>query len=502
MNNYRGTPSEPTERPAISLRELVAPLFRNRRAVVGTFAVVCVLAILVSWLWAADYYVATMQVVVEQTRTDPTVTAGQTGTVVNNRAVTLDQVTSEIALLQGEDMLKSVAASCGLDKSWSPSDIFLPSDPARRQAMKQENAARKLGKHLVVEAQKTSDVIDVSYGRAGSPETPACVLQNLSKLYIEKHVQLLRPAGSAGFFAEETARSKQALQDSEAKLVDFSAKTGVAAPDLLRTDLAAQVALAESVLNQTQQAVAADEQRMSNLKKQMSSTPARSSTTESTIPPSLLLENLNASLLASEVKRTELVLKYEPSYPLVKAVDQEIAQTKAAIAQAEADKYLSTTTDRDTTYEFLRQDMAKTEADLSSARAAAATLVGNIRKMHAQMVDLDRAAVQQAALLRDSKTAETSYLLYLGKREEERTSDALDKKGIANVAIAVPPTVPALPAHSPLLVLALGMIAACFAGIGAGYAADHIDTSFRTPEEVSKTLSMPVLAVVPKKKVA
>jgi uncharacterized protein involved in exopolysaccharide biosynthesis len=499
MKNEGGNRPENREAPEMTLRDVLAPLFRHRRVVIGTFGVVFVAAILLAWLWAANYYVANMQVVVEQDRSDPAVSAGQNGTVQGNKVVTLDQVTSEIALLQGEDMLKTVVSTCGLDKSWSPSDIFLPSDPARGALMKQEHAARRLAKKLTVEAEKTSDVIDVSYGRLGEPETPACVLQTLSKLYVEKHLQLLRPAGSSDFFADETAKSKKSLEEAEAKLVNFSAKAGVAAPDVLLTDLAQQVALSEAALNQAQQLASADEQRISDLKKQMASTPARSSTTETKMAANLLLENLNASLLAAQVKRTQLLLKYDPAYPLVKEVDQEIAETQAAINDAKSDKYLNTTTDRDNTYEYLREDMAKTEADLASAKATAGTLVGNIRSMRTQMVEFDRDAVQKNALTRDAKAAESSYLLYLTKREEERTSDALDKRGIANVAIAVPPTVPALPAHSPILVLGLGFIGALLLGIGSGYVADHLDTSFRTPDEVTKTLSMPVLAVVPKR---
>ncbi len=90
-------------------------------------------------------------------------------------------------------MLRNVAATCGLDDTWSPTNVFLPSDPAKRKAAKVELAARKLAKKLDVEAQKTSDVIDVKYGRAGDPQTPACVLQTLGKLYLEKHLQLARP---------------------------------------------------------------------------------------------------------------------------------------------------------------------------------------------------------------------------------------------------------------------------------------------------------------------
>jgi succinoglycan biosynthesis transport protein ExoP len=499
MNKERGNRNESREAPEMTVRDVLAPLFRHRRVVLGTFAVVFVVAILLSWLWASRYYVSRMQVVVEQDRSDPIVSAGQNGTVLNNKPVTLDQITSEIALLQGEDMLKTVVTACGLDKGWSPSEMFMPNDAPRRQRMKQERAARALATKLKVEAEKTSDVIDVSYGRVGEPETPACVLQTLSKLYVDKHLQLLRPAGSSDFFADETAKYKKALEDAETKLVAFSANAGVAAPDLLRTDLAQQVALSEAALNQAEQMASADQRRMDDLKKQMAITPKRSPTTESRMAPNLLLENLQASLLKAEVKRTELLLKYDPSYPLVVEADQELAETKAAIAKAESESYLNTATDRDGTYEYLRQDLAKSQADLASAKATAGTLANNIRKMRLQMVEYDRDAVQQGALARDAKAAEASYLLYLTKREEERTSDALDKKGIANVAIAVAPTLPALPDHSPLLVLAMGLFAALLAGVASGYVAEHLDNSFRTPDEVMNTLSMPVLAVVTKK---
>ena len=73
--------------------------------------------------------------------------------------------------------------------------------------------------------------------------------------------------------------------------------------------------------------------------------------------------------------------------------------------------------------------------------------------MQLQMVDLDQRALKQADLLRDTKANEDNYLLYLSKREQERASDALDQKRIANVAIAVPPVIPALPLASLSTVL-------------------------------------------------
>ncbi|HEY4878277.1 MAG TPA: Wzz/FepE/Etk N-terminal domain-containing protein [Candidatus Acidoferrales bacterium] len=486
--------------PEMTLRDILAPLFRHRRMVVISFFCVFGAAIVVAWAWAARYYVSNMQVVVEQDRSDPAITSAQVANVTNNKPITLDQVTSEVSLLQGDDMLRKVASTCGLaDDKWSPFNVFLPSDPQRRMAARQEEAARNLAKKIKVETATTSDVIDVKYGRVGEPEVPACVLQTLGKLYLEKHLQLQRPAGSSDFFAQETEKYRQALAGSEAKLSDFSRTEGVAAPDILRTDMAGQLAVSQASLYQAQQAIAADEKRIDNIKEQLKVTPARSSTSEASMSANLLLENLGTQLLAAQVKRSQLLMKYDPNYPLVKEVDQEIAETQDAITNAEKAKYVNQTTDRDPTYELLREDQAKTEADLASEKATAGALANSIRGIRAQTVQLDQDAVKQAALVREAKADEGNYLLYLNKREQERTSDALDQKRIANVAIAVPAVVPILPAHSPWLIMFLGFFAAIVVAVAAAFVAEYLDPSFRTPEEVMNTLNMPVLATMPKK---
>ena len=484
----------------VTMRDALAPLFRHRRAALITFCSVFVLAIVVAFVWAARYYQASMQVVVEQDRSDPAITAAQVANINTSKAITMDEVASEVTLLQGTDMLSQVVSTCGLvQDGWSPTDVFLPWDKTKRMAAKQELEARSLAKKIKVEAATTSDVIDVKYGRTGDPEKTACVLQTLGRLYLAKHLLLERPAGSFDFFAQETEKYRQALANSEKRLTEFSQTEKVAAPDMLRTDMAQQLATSEASLYQAQQAIAADQKRIDNVKAQIASTPARSSTSEVSNASYLLMQNLQTDLLAAQIKRSQLTMKYDASYPLVKEIDEEIAETKDAIAKADASKYVNRTTDRDPTYEYLREDEAKTEADLASQRATAAALVGSVHGIQMEMVKLDQQAVTQAGLLREAKADEGNYLLYLGKREQERTSDALDQKRIANVAIAVPATTPVLPKYSPLLVMLLGLIAAFVLAIGAAYIMEYIDPSFRTPQEVSDTLSIPVLATMPRR---
>jgi uncharacterized protein involved in exopolysaccharide biosynthesis len=484
---------------SVSLRDALVPMFRHKRLVIGVFSGVFLCSLLVAWQWASRFYVAKMQVIVEQGRSDPTISAAQNAAVVTSRAPSPEVVGSEIALLLGQDMMRVVAQTCGLaDRVSLLSDIFLPRDPVRRQAAKLERAALSLGKAVKAEAEKGSDVINVRFGSIGSPETPACVLQNLGKLYLEKHLQLRRPAGASTFFAEETEKYSRDLAEVEAKLANFSRDQGVAAPDVMRTFMAQQVASSVATLHSAEQAIAADQARLDVLQKQLQTTPERIVTQQTSNAANGLLQNLEASLLASQVKRTQLLVKYDASYPLVREADEEIAQTQSAIAKAKEMNYTNETTDRDPTREFLRQDLARTQADLVSQKASAAAIATSLKSLRLQMADLDAKTVKQGALVREAKANEASYLLYLNKREQERTSDALDARRIADVAIAVPAVVPALPAVNPFTVGLLGFVFALLAGASAGFIAEHIDSSFRSPEEVTNTLNIPVLASVPR----
>jgi uncharacterized protein involved in exopolysaccharide biosynthesis len=504
MEKMGASKSPNRELRALTLRDMAGPLFRNGRAVIVTFCSILAISITLGWAWAHNYYVSSMQVFVTQERSDPKVTGQQNGPLLDNTAsVTADEVTSEIALLQGRDMLREVVRTCKLAKesaSFLGSSRTSDSENAAAEDPKVvERATNRLAAKLAVEAPKNSHIIDVKYGSSGAPETPACVLQTLAKLYLAKHLRLQRPQGAYDFFAAETEKYEQALAQSEKRLADFSKSESVAAPEILRANMAQQLVAAQAGLYQARQIIAADQQRLDNLKRQMVETPARSSTTEDSIAANTLLQQLQSSLLASQLKKIQLLMKYDPSYPLVKEVEAEIAQTQEAIEEGEKAKYVNTTTDRDPTYEYLRQDQAKTEADLASEQATADELIRTIRGMQLETISLDGTALKQEALLREAKANEGNYLLYLTKREQERTSDALDDKRIANVAIAVPAEVPALPARNPFSVILPGFFLAMLGGIGAGYIVEFADPSFRTPAEVEEMLNVTVLAAVPKR---
>jgi uncharacterized protein involved in exopolysaccharide biosynthesis len=194
-------------------------------------------------------------------------------------------------------------------------------------------------------------------------------------------------------------------------------------------------------------------------------------------------------------------MKYDSSYPLVQEADQEIAETKAAITHAENTPYINQETDRDPTYELLREDLAKAQVDLAVQSANLTALKRGIQNMQAQMGDLNQKAITQQDLQRDVKVNEDNYLLYLAKREQERTSDALDKARIANVSLVVPPNVPVIPVYGFRVILLVALAAASVLSVGTVYTADSLDSSFHTPAQVVDMLGIPIVVAMPKEAV-
>ena len=479
----------------LSLRDVLAPLFRHKQLIIIGFSLLALLSIFAAWRISTEYE-AHVEVLVNRERVDPMVTTESASQVlIPAPAVTEEEINSEAELLQSRDVLEKVVVENGLDKKLKQSFLqrieFKKSDSEYISL-----AAKRLGKDLKIETPTKTNLINVSY-RSDDPSIAYGVLNSLSTLYVEKHVAVHRPTGSYDFFAKETEKYREALAGSEGRLASFGKEQGVVAPDVERTNMALVVANAVGSLHQAEEAIAADQERIRNDKDQMTKTPERSLTQLASNASDLLIQQLEGNLLAAQVKRTQLLLKYEPTYPLVQEADQEIRDTQAAITQAQNAKNINQTTDRDPTFELLREDAAKAEADLAAQRATVAASNKSIQNMQQQMVDLDQKAIKQADLLRDSKTDESSYLLYLSKREEERASDALDQKRIANVAIAVPPVIPTLPLASLSMVLMIGFAVAIVGSAGAAYVVDFLDSSFRTPRDVIDVLGISVVAAVP-----
>ena len=477
-------------RPLPTLREIAAVFFRQRRVIIGTFVGVLVLVFL-SGLWTRKYE-AHMKFLVLRQRTDTVVTANANAPVQDSGAITEEDLNSEVELIRSDDLLRKVVLTTNLQSK--NSSMFGHPDAETAVA----SAVRKLGKDLDVEPIRKTNVIEVKY-RTGDPQLAATVLNAVAKAYLEKHREVHRPSGEFKFFDQQTDRFQQGLEQSQAQLAEFTQKNGVVDARVQKDLILQRLADFNATARQAQASAVETAQRIRTLQTQLSAMQPRLTTQVRTAENPQLMQQLKATLLNLELKRTELLTKYDPAYPLVQEVDKQITETKASIAVEESAPPKDQTTDQDPTYMMLRSDLAKAQADLSGFEARATAMNMAVHEYHSEAKNLEQMGLAQNDLERTEKTQEENYLLYLRKREEARISDALDQRGILNVALAEQPVAPAFPVQSPAKTGGITLMLAFFLSIGTGFIADFADPSFRTPDEVVGYLEMPVLAALPRK---
>jgi uncharacterized protein involved in exopolysaccharide biosynthesis len=480
------------ERPeafSVSLRDVVAPVFRHQRLVAVSFLVIFLGSIVAAFLLPKQYQ-AEMKILVKRERVDPILTTDKTTVVEPHSEVSEEQVQSEVELLRSRDLLENVVKACGLAPSATGQND-------RERAVGLARAVRNLQNKLEVEPLGKTNLINATY-QSQDPELAARVLNTLSGLYLEKHLAVHRLTGAFDFFQKQTERYRNELTANEEHLVRFNSDTGLVLPELEKEITLRKQSEFDAALRETRTDIAETAQRINAIEAQMTTTSPRITTQERTSDNPMLLQQMKSTSLTLQLKRTELLSKFAPEYPLVQEVDKQIAQTQAAIAAAEQSPMHEQTTDRDQTYAWLRDELAKNRTQLTALRARAEGLAPVVQAYQVKTRGLGEKGATQEDLVRSTKAAEQNYLLYLQKQEEARISDALDRNRIVNVAIAEAATVPALPTHSPLFTILLGGLLATCLSLALAYGADHLDPSFRTPQELYDTLDVPVLAAVPR----
>lgn len=471
-------------------RDVAAVLFRQYRTTLFIFCGVVAAAILSGAFHRT--YEAHMKILVLRTRMDAIVTASANAPVQGSPELTEQDLNSEVELVRSEDLLRTVVLATGLQKKGKHGD---GSNPEASIVA----AVHSLGAKLEVEPLRKTNVIAIKY-RDSDPQLAANVLNAVAAAYMEKHRQVHRPSGEFTFFDQQTEQLQRSLEQSHAKLAQFTQQSGIVEAPRERELALSRLSDLDASANQTDALAAEAEQRVASMKAQLKGMQPRITTTVRTGENPQLMEQLKSTLLNLELKRTELLTKFDASYPLVVEVNKQISDTHAALQTEQAKPPTEESTDRDPTYETLRGDLAKTESDLMGFRARSVATKAIANQYRQAVRTFVQKGIQQEDLERTAKTQEDTYLLYVRKREEARISDALDQRGIVNVALAEQPAVPIQPVRSPVRTGELTLLLAIFAGLGAAFIKDISAPYFRTPDEVAGYLEIPVLGSLPKAK--
>ncbi len=498
------TPSK-SEHAQLSVRDVVAVLFRHKALIATTFLTVALGTGVLTFLMPNEYE-SRMKILVKNTRSDvpitPERTTGTAGAYFDNE-VSENQINSEIELLTSDDLMKQIVTECGLYQSRPSISAMLGlKQGATTQAAQIEEASQRLAKDLVITPVKKANIIEVKY-TSNSPATAAAVLKKLQDLYLEKHLKLHRPPGTYDFFKNQATGAEDQLRDAQKQLSEFQQSMNVVSLTQQKEQTVQKLTDAKSRLLETKATLSELNERIAKLDQQLLTIHPRIVTQSRALPNQYSAEHLNTMIVELQNKRTQLLTKFRPDDRLVREVDQQIKTTRAALDKATGETATEQSTDLNPLRQTLEAEQARARVDQAGAQGRSQVLEAQVAQYENQLSRLEGITGQYEELSRKVKQADDNYQLYQKKEEEARVTDELDENKITNVSVAEAPIQPNLPVRpNRPLNLMLGLFLGALLSLGGVGVAEFMRDTVLTPHELELFTGQSVLASLPRQAVA
>jgi len=190
-----------------------------------------------------------------------------------------------------------------------------------------------------------------------------------------------------------------------------------------------------------------------------------------------VMQDLTVKLADLERQKAELAPNFNPSYPKMKEIQNQIDRSEQFLTEqrAQAARHIA-----DEYFAALRRETLVRQAFDAQQKQAGVVA---------------EKSVQYNILKREVDTNKQLYEGLLQRLKEAGVSAGLNASNIRIVDRAVPPTRPVRPWI--LLNLSLGLVLGLGAGIALAFLQEHMDNTFKTPDDIEHFLCLPALGLIP-----
>jgi succinoglycan biosynthesis transport protein ExoP len=195
--------------------------------------------------------------------------------------------------------------------------------------------------------------------------------------------------------------------------------------------------------------------------------------------------------------------KYTDSYPEVVRIKREIDELRIQIAEAKdmpSDHAGSETAALNPIYQQLKEEYAKTDAEIESLRARSAELARQRQEAQSILGRMPKEQEEWTKLQRDRNVYQKIYDELLQKLESARvTKDLGENTKYGAFRIVDPAITPPLPIKpNRVRMILMGIVLGLAAGIGSVFGLEYLDRSFRDETSIENVLKLSVLSTIPK----
>lgn len=391
------------------------------------------------------------------------------GASVDPAVIADDQyMATQYSLLRSRSLAERVAEVLNLSSDERYADQSLP-----REA-RLEQAAGRIVQGIRVSPEGRSRVINVSYV-SPYPNEAARVTNALVETFIQTNLERKynTTAYAREFVEERLQATRQALEESERRLVEYASNA-----DILEIDAEGSGSLdASSIISLNQELAAAESARIN--------AEQRYKEAQSNPTTRAMLESEDLSQLRA--RRSELNAEYQEKLGTFKPGYPEMVQLQARIASLDEE------------IELERAGIVTAlGAEYRAAQAREASLRDRVNELRDELQDLRDRRIDYTIIQREVDTNRTQYEALLQRMKEISIASGVGSSQVSIIDRALVPTAPFEPnLRRSLLqafILSLGL------GIGLAFALNYIDDTIKSPEDVKNKLGLAAIGVVPKVK--
>lgn len=188
-------------------------------------------------------------------------------------------------------------------------------------------------------------------------------------------------------------------------------------------------------------------------------------------------QSMRAELAKLEGELQQLLAKYTEAYPRVQQVRSQIQGLKSSIEGARSQVVLGL------------------KAKMLAAQEEEKSLKEELEQQKSQAFELAKRQVQYNVLNRELTSSREMLESVLRQIKETSLAVESNASNVSVVDLAVPPQFPSYPRKWLLVLIGVGLGLA--AGVGLAFLLNYLDNTVRTPEDLTQTLRIPSLGVVP-----
>lgn len=378
-----------------------------------------------------------------------------------------EALNNEMKILTNQDLIKNVIATIGVGNLYP--DMVKDGSPANNTKL--EIAAMIFTGDLSAVPIHKSNIIEVSF-KHKEPAIAAQALNTLVEQFKDKHIDVYSDPKSP-FLEEQTSTFSEKMKQVENQLQSFKQRNQVYSLDEQRSALLQQRTALDIVLKTTQTQIREVEQKIAFVKSSRWNTEA-------------ILET-RARLRTAQQKERELMERYTENSRIVQNIRREIQALEESVAGPLEDAR--------------RIELSKLEGELGALKAKADGLLRQVGQISGDVRALDAREKEYLELKRNLGTQEANYKNYLGKYEESRIVDDMNRRKLSNVSVIQTATVPITPAKNKKRQYAmLSVILGLGAAFGLAYLREHVPQRLTTPLAAEKHLGLPVMVTIALKK--